>query len=83
MAAEETTRNEFSEFREHSRAALRAWRDSWLSLIPEGFVEKGREGQKEALLAIRSLIDVAIDRVEGEDKPKPKTKKKVKVEAAE
>jgi hypothetical protein len=51
-----------------------------MSLIPEGFREKGKEGQKEALLAMRSLLDVAIDRLEGEDKPKPKAKKKVKVE---
>ena len=77
--AEETKTDEFTEVREHARAAVRAWGDSWMSLIPEGFVEKGKEGHKEALLAVRSLLDVAIDKLEGEDE-KPKSKKKVKVE---
>lgn len=70
----------FEEVRDHTRAAVRAWGNSWKALIPEGFLENGKEGQKEALLAMRSLIDVAIDRLEGEDRPKPKSKKKVKVE---
>jgi hypothetical protein len=73
--AEETRTEVFDEFRQHSRAALRAWGDSWLALLPEGFLEKGVEGQKEALLAMRSLLDVAIDRLEGDDKPEPAPKK--------
>jgi hypothetical protein len=77
--AEENTPNEFSDFREHSRAAARAWRESWKALIPDAFWEKRRESRRQALLAVRSLIDVAIERVEGEDRPKPR--RKVKVEA--
>ena len=81
--AEETRSEEFSAFREHSRAATRAWRESWKSLIPDSFWDKRKESRKEALMAVRSLIDVAIERVEGggADKPKPKPRKKVKVEA--
>ena len=74
----------FSEFREHSKAAVHAWREGWMGLMPESvqnFVDKGREGRKEALLAARSLLNVAIDRLEEMDSPKPKSgKKKVKVE---
>lgn len=77
--AEETKTDEFVEVREHARAAVRAWGESWMSLIPEGFIEKGKEGHKEALLAVRSLLDVAIDKLEGEAE-KPKSRKKVKVE---
>ena len=71
------------EFREHSLAAVEAWSEGWQSLIPEKFhtfMDKGRQGRKEALLAARSLLDVAIDRLEGKDSPKAKSKKKVKVE---
>jgi len=73
--AEETRTDVFGEFREHSHAALHAWGESWKALLPEGFLEKGKEGQKEALMAMRSLLDLAIDRLEGEDKPKPAPKK--------
>lgn len=78
--AEDKKSNEFSHVHEHSRAAIRAWGEGWKSLIPEGFLEKGREGQKEALLAVRSLLDVAIDRLEGGSGPAPRTRKKAKVE---
>ncbi len=78
---EATAKNGFRDFREHSRAAIRALCEGWKSLIPEGFVEKGKESQKEALLAVRSLIDAAIDGLSGEEKqPKPKSKPKIKVE---
>jgi hypothetical protein len=79
--AQETKSEEFSAFREHSRAAARAWGDSWKGLIPDAFWEKRRESRREALLAVRSLIDAALERVEGGGQPAPKSKKKVKVEA--
>lgn len=75
--AKETKEDTFDEFREHSRAAARAFGDSWKAFIPEGFIEKGKESQREALLAVRSLLDVAIDKLETQ----PAGKKKVKVEA--
>lgn len=59
----------FSDFQEHSRAAAQAWREGWVGLVPESiqnFMNKGRAGQKEALLAVRSLLDVAIDKLEVE-----------------
>ena len=77
----EVKEDTFGDVREHSRAAVRAWGDSVKSLIPQGLLEKGREGNREALLAFRGLLDVAIDRLDPtEDRPKPRKKKKVKVE---
>ena len=73
----------FGEFKEHSKAAVNAWRGGLMGLVPESiqnFAEKGREGQKEALLAMRSLLDVAIDHIENPDRPATKSGKKVKVE---
>ncbi len=79
---EATVKDDFRDFREHSRAAICALHEGWKTLIPEGFLEKGKQSQKEALLAVRSLIDVALDRLEGEGKEqtKPGSKQKVKVE---
>jgi len=79
---EPTAKDDFRDFREHSRAAIRALCEGWRSLVPEGFLEKGKESQKEALRAVRSLIDVALDRLEGEEREQahPKPNKKTKVE---
>jgi hypothetical protein len=79
---EPTAKDDFRDFREHSRAAIRALCEGWRTLVPEGFLEKGRESQKEALRAVRSLIDVALDRLEGQAKEqgKPTPKQKIKVE---
>jgi hypothetical protein len=77
----QTKEEEFREVREHMRSAIHAWREGCKTLLPEGFLQKGKEGQKEALLALRSLINVAIDRLEGEGKTEAKAKKqKIEVE---
>ncbi len=59
-----------SEARDHVRAARKAMRKSFEALLPPGYVENRRLARKEFLLAMRSLVDVAIERVEkvAEDK---------------
>lgn len=77
-----------SEFSEHISAAGSAFIKQWKSLIPQGFWDHGREARHETLLAVRSLIDGAIDQLEskGEDSPKEKkasAKRKTKIEVEE
>lgn len=77
---EPATKENLDEFREHCRAALRALGEGWKSLVPEGFFEKTKEGQREALLAARNLIDIALDKLGLEEEEKAtKPKQKVKV----
>jgi hypothetical protein len=52
------------EVREHARAARNAMRKSLEAFLPAGYLENRRAARKEFLLAMRSLVDVAIDRVE-------------------
>lgn len=80
--AEEQAQAERSEFVEHMKSARRAACKQWASLVPVGFREHGREARREFLLAMRSLVEGAIDRLEIDetDAPAPKAAKKVKVE---
>lgn len=48
----------------HARAAGDELRKSVTSILPPEVGRHGRAAQKEVLLAFRSLIDAAIDRVE-------------------
>jgi hypothetical protein len=50
--------------REHLEAARQALRESVEALFPAGFVEKRRVARREALLAARSLIDHALERMD-------------------
>jgi hypothetical protein len=50
--------------RQHIRAAREEMRDSIRSFLPPGFVEHRRKARKEMLLAWRSLIDSAIERMD-------------------
>lgn len=50
--------------REHMRAAREEIRESIKSFLPPGFVEHRRKARKEMLLAWRSLIDSAIERMD-------------------
>ena len=52
------------EAHEHVRSAKKAMRKSFESLLPAGYVENRRLARKEFLMAMRNLVDVAIDRVE-------------------
>ena len=68
--AEKTTTSEETgakvrEAREHVKAAGQSLRMGWEELIPRGFIEHRRAARREMLLAMRSLLDAAIERVEG------------------
>jgi hypothetical protein len=53
-----------AEAREHIRAAHATLRKSVEGFIPAGFREHRRAARKEMLLAMRSLIDAALERAE-------------------
>ena len=52
------------EVRQHARAARQEMRESMKSFLPPQFWEHGRKARKEMLLAWRSMIDAALDRME-------------------
>ena len=82
---EETVKVEKSEFSKHMRAATKARAKQVGSLVPKEFWQHGREARREFLLAMRSVVDDAIDHLEAKGtgeappKPKPKARKKTKV----
>ena len=52
------------EARLHMRAAKRAMRQTVEAWLPTGVVENQRKARKEFLMAMRSVINAAIDRME-------------------
>ncbi|MBS1250592.1 MAG: hypothetical protein MAG431_02186 [Chloroflexi bacterium] len=52
------------EARQHAKAAHQEMRESWEALFPPEFVEHRKAARKEMLMAARSMIDAAIDRVD-------------------
>ncbi len=52
------------EVRQHVRAAREELRDSIKAFLPPGFMEHRKKARKEMLLAWRSLIDSALERIE-------------------
>jgi hypothetical protein len=52
------------EARDHARAARASIRRSFEELVPPGFREHQREARREMLLAMRSLLDIAIERMD-------------------
>lgn len=52
------------EAREHYRNAREEMRKSVEKLLPEGFVEHRRNARREMLLAWRSMLDHAIQRMD-------------------
>ncbi len=52
---------------DHMRAARAERRAAWKSLIPDSFWVHQKAARRETLLAMRSLIDAALARLE--DKP--------------
>jgi hypothetical protein len=52
------------EVRQHVRAAREEMRESIRAFLPPGFIEHRRKARKEMLLAWRSLIDSAIERMD-------------------
>jgi hypothetical protein len=56
---------------DHARAAARELRESVASMLPPAVGQHGRAAQKEALLAVRSLIDCALEYIDKKDSPSP------------
>jgi len=56
------------EVRQHVRAARDEMRESIKGFLPPGFVEHRRNARKEMLLAWRSLIDSALERIDNTEK---------------
>ncbi len=54
----------FREACEHAREARKSLFRCFEELIPPGFAEHRRAARRETLLAMRSLLDAAIERVE-------------------
>jgi hypothetical protein len=54
--------------REHIRAAREEMKDSIRTLFPPEFIEHRRKARKEVLLAWRSFIDAALERIDEKSK---------------
>ncbi len=52
------------EVRQHMKAARAAWKKSMEEILPLGYREHRRTARKEMLLAFRSMLDAAIERIE-------------------
>jgi hypothetical protein len=52
------------EARQHFRAARKEMRKSLETLFPEGFWEHRKSARREMLLAWRSMLDAAIERMD-------------------
>jgi hypothetical protein len=52
------------EARQHARAARQEMRESVKAFMPPEFWEHGRKARKEMLLAWRSMIDAALERID-------------------
>ena len=55
------------EAREHYKKAREEMGEAVKGFLPEGFVEHRKAARKEMLLAMRSLLDSAIQRMEGKE----------------
>lgn len=60
----EDQKSKYEDAREHMRNAHAAMRKSFEALMPPGYIENRRKARKEWLLAVRSLVDAAIEKVE-------------------
>jgi hypothetical protein len=67
--AEKTTKRKMSdripdEAREHVKAAREEMRESIKGFLPPEFIEHRRKARKEMLLAFRSVLDAALERMD-------------------
>ena len=70
MSDEKTTKRECpvpEETREHVKQARAEMRDSVKALFPPEFIEHRRAARKEMLLAMRGLVNHAIEKLEARD----------------
>ncbi len=58
------------EARQHARAAREEVRESMKSFMPPEFWEHGKKARKEMLLAWRSMIDAALERMDRKEEIK-------------
>ena len=58
----------FEEARQHMKAARTALHKTFEAWLPASYVENRRAARKEMLLAMRSLLDAAVDHMEKKDK---------------
>ena len=56
------------EVRQHVRAARDELRESVMAFLPPEFMEHRKKARKEMLLAFRSVIDSALERMEDKSK---------------
>jgi hypothetical protein len=70
--SETTTENEknpnIESARQHMKTAREAMHKSVEAWLPKGYLEHRRAARKEMLLALRSLLDAAIDHIEQKTK---------------
>ena len=59
--------------REHFREARQELRESMKTFLPPGFIEHRRKARREMLLAWRSLIDAALERMDEKEKAEEET----------
>ncbi len=55
------------ETREHLRSARKEMRESWEALFPAEFIAHRRAARREFLMAARTLIDHALERIEAKE----------------
>lgn len=56
------------EAREHMKTAREQMFKGYEKMLPEGFLEHRRAARREWLLAMRSMLDAAIERIEKHSK---------------
>lgn len=69
MAEKKSTQKKYEshipeEAREHFRAAREEMRKGVETIMPEGFFEHGKGARREMMLACRSMLDAAIQRMD-------------------
>jgi len=70
MSDEKSTKKECpvpEESREHAKKAHEELRESMKALFPPEFIEHRRAARKEMLLAMRGLVNHAIEKLESRD----------------
>ncbi|MFQ5599704.1 MAG: hypothetical protein ACE5G2_04030 [Candidatus Krumholzibacteriia bacterium] len=80
MESQKQTREPDTRWAEHMMRAADAFAREMRGVVPDGFSSHARGSLREALLAIRSLIDSGIERLEEEERKPAGKPRKVEVE---
>ncbi len=62
------------EARDHMKAARKAFREGMEAWLPPGFIQHRRAARREMLMAMRSLVDAAIEHMEKDSRAPEETK---------